>query len=159
LDTAIIVGVVIGSVVAMVLVFGKIVLGVAWTENIARRLKMNQNRNVNRAVHEHGQDTDHLRSAPLNLSENQNEKNKEPVQVQDKSKDFGSLINKQVSTCDNVIIGSIYAIHNGLMFIIHSPQSKRYEIPTYYVRERDQNSVLVDISAGDLEHYKPQVTI
>jgi hypothetical protein len=159
LDTAIIVGVVIGSVVAMVLVFGKIVLGVAWTENIARRLKMNQNRNVNRAVHEHGQDTDDLRSAPLNLSESQNEKNKEPVQVQDKSKDFGSLINKQVSTCDNVIIGSIYAIHNGLMFIIHSPQSKRYEIPTYYVRERDQNSVLVDISAGDLEHYKPQVTI
>jgi hypothetical protein len=33
LDTAIIVGVMIGSVVAIVLVFGKTVLRVAWTEN------------------------------------------------------------------------------------------------------------------------------
>lgn len=33
MDTAIIVGVMIGSVVAIVLVFGKTVLRVAWTEN------------------------------------------------------------------------------------------------------------------------------
>lgn len=160
MDTAIIVGVIIGSVVAMVLVFGKIVLGVAWTENSARKLKVNQNRTVNRGVHEHGQDTDHLRSgASLNQSENQIEKSKEHVQVQDKSKDFGSLINKEVSTCDRVKIGSVYAIHNRLMIIIDASQGKRYEIPTYYVRETSQDTALIDISVRDLEHYKPQVTI
>jgi hypothetical protein len=40
LDTAIIVGVVIGSVVAIVLVFAKTVLGVAWTGKSVRKLRM-----------------------------------------------------------------------------------------------------------------------
>jgi hypothetical protein len=39
LDTAIIVGVVIGSVVAMVLVFGRTVLNVAWTGNSTSKSK------------------------------------------------------------------------------------------------------------------------
>jgi hypothetical protein len=38
LDTAIIVGVMIGSVVAIALVFGKTVLSVAWTGNDTKRL-------------------------------------------------------------------------------------------------------------------------
>jgi hypothetical protein len=40
LDTAIIVGVVKGSVVAIVLVFAKTVLGIAWTGKSARKLRM-----------------------------------------------------------------------------------------------------------------------
>lgn len=159
MDTAIIVGLIIGSVVAMVLVFGKIVLGVAWTENNTRKLKMNQNRTVNRTVHEHGQDIHHLRSTSLNQSENQNETSGELVQLQDEAKDLGSLIKKEVSTCDRVKIGSVYTIHNRLMIIIDPSQGKRYEIPTYYVRETNQDTVLIDISVGDLEHYKPQVTV
>lgn len=39
MDTAIIVGVMIGSVVAIVLVFGKTVLRVAWTENDTNRIQ------------------------------------------------------------------------------------------------------------------------
>jgi hypothetical protein len=38
LDTAIIVGIIIGSVIAIALVFGKIVQGVAWTGNGAKRV-------------------------------------------------------------------------------------------------------------------------
>lgn len=127
-----------------------------WTENDTRKLKANRTRNRNVAVREHLQDTDDERRKSSLM---QTETNQKSVKVKEKSNNFDSLINKQVSTCDNVIIGSIYAIQNGLMIIIYAPQSKRYEIPTYYVRQRNQNSVLVDISAGDLEHYKPQVTI
>jgi hypothetical protein len=161
LDTAIIVGVMIGSVVAIVLVFGKTVLGIAWTENDTCKLKAIRTRNRNRVVQEHLQHTDDdtRRKVFSNQDQNKNEKSKKSLQVEEKSNNFDSLLNKEVSTCDNVIIGSINAVHNGLMIIIFAPQSKRYEIPTYYVREHDQNSVLVDISAGDLEHYKPQATI
>jgi hypothetical protein len=56
LDTAIIVGVMIGSVVAIALVFGKTVLSVAWTENDTKRLTSAQNRNKNKIVQEHLQE-------------------------------------------------------------------------------------------------------
>ena len=75
-----------------------------------------------------------------------------------KPKDFNSLLNKEVSTCDNVTIGSISALNNGLMFIVYAPQNIKYEIPTYFIRQHDQNSVLVDISAADLEYYKPKIS-
>jgi hypothetical protein len=45
LDTAIIVGVIIGSVVAMALVFGKTVLGVAWTGNGVKRVNVGESGN------------------------------------------------------------------------------------------------------------------
>jgi hypothetical protein len=56
LDTAIIVGVMIGSVVAIALVFGKTVLSVAWTGNDTKRLTSAQNRNKNKIVQEHLQE-------------------------------------------------------------------------------------------------------
>jgi len=48
LDAAIIVGVMIGSVVAIALVFGKTVLSVAWTGNDTKRLTSAQNGNKNK---------------------------------------------------------------------------------------------------------------
>ncbi|MGH9964089.1 MAG: hypothetical protein ACRD5E_04585 [Nitrososphaeraceae archaeon] len=56
MDTAIIVGVMIGSVVAIALVFGKTVLSVAWTENDTKRLTSAQNGNKNKIVQEHLQE-------------------------------------------------------------------------------------------------------
>jgi hypothetical protein len=56
LDTAIIVGVMIGSVVAIALVFGKTVLSVAWTGNDTKRLTSAQNANENKIVQEHLQE-------------------------------------------------------------------------------------------------------
>jgi hypothetical protein len=76
----------------------------------------------------------------------------------EKPKGLESLLNKEVSTCDNVAIRSISALENGWMFIICTPLNRKYEIPTYFVMQYDQNSVLVDICAGDLEHYRPQIS-
>ena len=56
MDTAIIVGVIVGSVVAMVLVFGKTVLGVAWTGNSTKRFIAVQSGNKNKIVQQHMQD-------------------------------------------------------------------------------------------------------
>lgn len=46
----------IGSVVAIALVFGKTVLSVAWTGNDTKRLTSAQNRNKNKIVQEHLQE-------------------------------------------------------------------------------------------------------
>jgi hypothetical protein len=69
-----------------------------------------------------------------------------------------TLLNEEVFKCDNVTIGSISALNNGLMCIIYAPQNIKYEIPTYFVRQHDQYSVLIDISAEDLEYYKPKMS-
>lgn len=155
MDTAIIVGVMIGSVVAIALVFGKTVLSVAWTGNDTKRLTSAQNGNKNKIVQEHLQEKNDIsRMKGFSKLDNDNR----ITSYAKKSKGFDSLLNKEVSTCDNVTIGNISALHNGLMFIIYAPQNIKYEIPTYFVRQHDQNSVLVDISAEDLEYYKPKIS-
>ncbi len=65
---------------------------------------------------------------------NLNKNNENEYSYAKKPKDFNSLLNKEVSTCDNVTIGSISALNNGLMFIIHAPQNIKYEIPTYFIQ-------------------------
>ncbi|MGC1132111.1 MAG: hypothetical protein WA941_04775 [Nitrososphaeraceae archaeon] len=157
MDTAIIVGVVMGSVVAIALVFGKTVLSVAWTGNDTKRLKAVQNGNKDKIAQHHLQDkNDVSRSKAFSKLDKGNDNR--ITSYAKKSKGLDSLLNKEVSTCDNVPIGSITALHNGLMFIIYVPQNIKYEIPTYFVRQYDQNSVLVDISAEDLEYYKPKIS-
>ena len=157
MDTAIIVGVMIGSVVAIALVFGKTVLSVAWTGNDTKRLTAVQNGNKNKIVQEHLQEKNDI-SRMKGFSKLSKDNDNRRSSYAKKSKGFDSLLNKEVSTCDNVIIGNISALHNGLMFIIYAPQNIKYEIPMYFVRQQDQNSVLVDISAGDLEYYKPKIS-
>jgi hypothetical protein len=58
LDTAIIVGVgvIMGSVVAIALVFGKTVLGVAWTGNGAKRVTVVERGNKDNIFQQHMQD-------------------------------------------------------------------------------------------------------
>ena len=157
MDTAIIVSVIIGSVVAISLVFGKTVLGVAWTGNGAKKLTASQNGDKNKIVHQYLQDKSFLSINKTSSRLEKGNKNRISSHVEE-SKGLDSLLNKEVSTCDNVTIGNISALQNGLMFIFCAPLNLKYEIPTYFVRQYDQNNVLVDISAGDLEHYKPQVS-
>jgi hypothetical protein len=157
LDTAIIVGVMIGSVVAIALVFGKTVLSVAWTGNDTKRRTAVQNGNKNKIVQEHLQEKNEI-SRMKGFSKLGKDNDNRITSYSKKPKDFNSLLNKEVSTCDNVTIGSISALNNGLMFIVYAPQNIKYEIPTYFIRQHDQNSVLVDISAADLEYYKPKIS-
>jgi hypothetical protein len=155
LDTAIIVSVVIGSVVAMALVFAKTVLGVAWTDKSARRIGVSEVNNQNGVTQEYltsgNNPKRELRSSQIS--------NKETIDAKTAVKkvdNIDSLINKQVLTCDNVTIGKVHAAHNA-MIVLKSLQDKRYEIPTYYVRQNFHNSILLDICANDLEHYNSQV--
>jgi hypothetical protein len=157
LDTAIIVGVMIGSVVAIALVFGKTVLSVAWTGNGTKKLTAVQNGNKNKIVRELVQEKNEF-SRMKGFSKLNKDNDNRITSYSKKPKDFNSLLNKEVSTCDNVTIGSISALNNGLMFIVYAPQNIKYEIPTYFIRQYDQNSVLVDISAADLEYYKPKIS-
>lgn len=147
----------IGSVVAIALVFGKTVLSVAWTGNDTKRRTAVQNGNKNKIVQEHLQEKNEI-SRMKGFSKLGKDNDNRITSYSKKPKDFNSLLNKEVSTCDNVTIGSISALNNGLMFIVYAPQNIKYEIPTYFIRQHDQNSVLVDISAADLEYYKPKIS-
>jgi hypothetical protein len=137
LDTAIIVGVIIGSVVAMVLVFGKTVLGVAWTENKGRKLREPRGNQI------------------YTISTGDTEK-LSYLQTQGKAKtnNFDSLLSNNVFTCDNKFIGQVFLVQGGVMSISNDPNGKVYEMPTYFLRERIQNRILMDISAIDLGHYE-----
>jgi hypothetical protein len=150
LDTAIIVGVIIGSVVAMVLVFGKTVLGVAWTGKSARKSKKPA-QNPSEVF-----STNDLGKVLLYKSQNENWKGSES---KNKSNDFDSLLNKEVFTCDGTLIGCISSLQSGLMVISYAPEGIKYEIPAYYLRQRSQNNVLVDISARDLQHYESHIAV
>ncbi|MGC1132106.1 MAG: hypothetical protein WA941_04750 [Nitrososphaeraceae archaeon] len=155
MDTAIIVGVVIGSVVAMALVFGKTVLGVAWTGTKAGRLGISETSSQNGGIQEYSINTNNpKRESRLMQTTNQKLIDRQKANIAD------SLINKQVSTCDNIVIGNIHAVHNRMIVITRIgslPQDMKYEIPAYYVRHNYQNDVLMDICARDLEHYNPQL--
>jgi hypothetical protein len=157
LDTAIIVGVIIGSVVAIALVFGKTVLSVAWTGNGAKRLTVVECGDKNKINQQHMRDKSEvlIKKTSSELSKDAGDR---ISSHEEKSKGLDLLLNKEVSTCDNVAIGRISALQNGLMFISCAPLDIKYEIPTYFVRQYDQNSVLVDISAGDLEYYRQQIS-
>jgi hypothetical protein len=157
LDTAIIVGVIIGSVVAISLVFGKTVLGVAWTANGAKRVTVVESENKNNIIQQHMQDKNAVSIKKTSTSILSKPADNQISSHVEKIKDE-SLLNKEVTTCDNVAIGCISALQNGLMFISCTPLNIKYEIPTYFVRQYNQNSVLVDISAGDLEHYRAQLS-
>ncbi len=150
MDTAIIVGVIIGSVVAMVLVFGKTVLGVAWTGKSTHKSKKPA-QNPSEVF-----STNDLGKVLLYKSQNENWKG---LESKNKSNDFDSLLNKEVFTCDGTLIGCISSLQNGLMVISYAPEGIRYEIPAYYLRQRSQNNVLVDISARDLQHYESHVAV
>ena len=149
MDTAIIVGVIIGSVVATVLVFGKTVLGVAWTG------KRHVNRRNQRKIK--------VNCFPLMIWEryyikSQNENGK-GLESKNKSNNFDSLLNKEVFTCDGTLIGCISSLHNGLMVISSAPEGIKVEISAYYLRQRSQNNVLVDKSARDLQHYESHIAV
>jgi hypothetical protein len=166
LDTTIIISVIIGSVVTLVLVFGKTVLGVAWTE---RELEMIQTRNRNEAVQEH---LHHAHNSKRKVVLNQNENSQKSVQVQVNSgtqiksksrsqtpvqfkcsSNLNELINKKVKTSDLIHIGNVIAIDNQSMTVLYYT-TQEYVIPTYYIREYDEENVLIDTPLRYLYHYQ-----
>ncbi|MGA9843522.1 MAG: hypothetical protein WBP64_21415 [Nitrososphaeraceae archaeon] len=169
MDTTIIIGVIIGSVVILVLVFGKTVLRVAWTENGTRELEMTQTRNRNAAVQEHLHYANNRRREVF-LKQNENSQKSVQVQVDSdtqiksksksqtpvqfkRSSNLNELINKRVKTSDLIHIGNVIAIDNQSMTVLHYTKQE-YVIPTYYIREYDEENVWIDTSIRYLYHYQ-----
>ena len=75
--------------------------------------------------------------------------------VQLKHINWSELINKNVKTCEMVDVGQITIIDKHSMTVIHESKQK-YNIPTYYIRESDQQNVVIDISIRYLHHYKSE---
>lgn len=150
-----VVGVVIGSVVAMVLVFAKTVLGVAWTGKSTRSIGTSETRIQDKLRQEYSFAINNSKSELFLIQK----LNRGSIDVQ-KTAMLNSLINKQVSTCDHITIGKVRSVSNGMIVVIHnegSSQQKRYEIPTYFVRQNYEYQVSLDICARDLKHYVPQM--
>jgi hypothetical protein len=75
--------------------------------------------------------------------------------IQLKHINWSELINKNVKTCEMEDVGHITAVDKHSMTVIHDTKQK-YNIPTYYIRECDQQNVVVviDISIRYLHHYR-----
>jgi hypothetical protein len=106
LDTAIIVSVIIGSVLAMVLVFSRAVRVIAWT---GRKIGIFDPSNLNRDSQRYLTNTNN--NNPKREFRSMRTPYEKSMEVM-KADINDSLINKQVLTCDNVTVGNIHAIHN-----------------------------------------------
>ena len=100
MDTTIIVGVgaIMGSVVAIALVFGKTVLGVAWTGSGAKRVTAVESGNKDNIFQQHMQNKNDV---SIKITSTSNLSKAAEKQVE-RTKDLESLLNKEVSTCDSV---------------------------------------------------------
>jgi len=169
LDTAIILGVVMGSVVTLVLVFGKIVLGVVWTGNDRKVSGIIQNRNRNAAPQEYLHSIDDRKGTLLK----QYDDNQKSVQVKansdlhieakprsrtvvqfKRSCNLNELIGKRVKTSEFIEIGNVIAIDNQSMTVLSCNKKHEYAIPDYYIRGYDEDNVLIDTSTQYIYHYE-----
>lgn len=140
----------------MVLLFGKTVLSVEWwkkyiiftnPENGRRRKEQQQQK---------------LEDANMTFASNHHHitqsKSQSLVQVKKLSKwndDDYDLINKKVISCEMVYIGYISMVENQFMTITRNgAEQQQYVIPTYYVREHDNERVLIDTSVRYLDRYQ-----
>ncbi|HKG87470.1 MAG TPA: hypothetical protein VKA95_04025 [Nitrososphaeraceae archaeon] len=63
-----------------------------------------------------------------------------------------NLVGKRVITCEKSELGYVIAIDKLFITILHTSKQK-YVIPTHYIREYDQEKIMVDISNRYLYHY------
>ena len=155
MDTTIIVSVMMGSVVAIALIFAKAVLGVAWTEKNVGKFRVTRNSSHTDIIQENLGVTTGCKKAVSLYSVNR----KSPARKEPKTNKV-DFTNKRVYTCNNIIIGNIDSVANG-MIIITSSLSKdiKYEIPVYYIRQNFQSHVVMDISSKDMERYNQQLLV
>ena len=133
----------IGSGLTNALFFVPTVLSVKW-----RKIIVIHKDNRNRKSQQYGPEFHHKLTASHLV------KSKSQTLVQLKRLDnWNEIINKRVKTCEMSDIGYVSAIDNQSMTVIHYTK-QQYVIPTYYVREYDQENVLIDISIRYLHHYK-----
>ena len=91
-----------GSVVAIALVFGKTVLGVAWTGNGAKRVTLVESANKNNIIQQHIHDKNDVSIKETSNSELSRAADNLISSQVEEPQDLESLLNKEVTTCENV---------------------------------------------------------
>jgi hypothetical protein len=167
-------GVIVGSVVTLVLVFGKIVLGVVWTGNGRKEHKIIQTKIQNVVAQEYLNSSTNRKGLFLKQSEDDQksiiDKVNSDAQIESKSRsrvslqfkrscNLNDLISKRVKTNELIEIGNVIAIDNQSMTVLGCNKQHEYVIPNYYIREYDENDVLIDTSIQYLYHYEINVKL
>ena len=68
---------------------------------------------------------------------------------------LSDLVNKKVKTCEMADVGHVVSIDKQSMAILHDTGQK-YTISTYYIREYNQENIVIDISVRYLYNYKSE---
>jgi len=154
-DAITLVGIMIGSSLAIALLFAATVLSLRWWEMIL--------------IHRHRRNGKSIQQQQLEINRKLISNHVTKVKVEAKTKsqsqtlvqlkrmsNWNELINKRVKTCEMSDIGYVFAIDNQSMTVSHYTTKQQYVIPTYYIREYDQESVLTDVSIRYLYHYNAE---
>jgi hypothetical protein len=140
----------------MVLLFGKTVLSVDWWKKYIIFTNSETGRKRREQQEEKLEDANRIFTLNHHITQSRSQS---LLQVKKLSK-WNDLINKKVFTCEMIVIGHIRMVDNEFMTIIHNKgREQEYVIPTYYVREHDNERVLIDTSVRYLDRYQIKETI
>ncbi|HEY7080867.1 MAG TPA: hypothetical protein VH500_14280, partial [Nitrososphaeraceae archaeon] len=76
-----------------------------------------------------------------------------------RSCNLNELISKRVKTSELIEIGNVIAIDNQSITVLGCNNQHTYVIPDYYIREYDEDNVLIDTSIQYLYHYEINVKL
>jgi uncharacterized protein YpmS len=132
----------VGASLTIALLFVTTVLSLKWREPFAihRRKKKSNEISINQEQ--------------IHATRKTNSKSQTLVQFKHISS-LNELINKKVETCEMIDIGHVISIDKQAMSVLHESK-QQYVIPTYFIREYNQEYVVTDISIRYLYHYKPE---
>ena len=143
-----------GSILTIVRLFGKTVLSVKWWKKYIN-IKSEDGKSRQRQIQKSKSSMSSYTSNQIIVGSNS-----QPVmQVKLSKWNNNDLINKKVLSCEMIDIGYICSIENQLMTILgKAGRQEKYIIPTYFVREFDNEKVIIDTSARYLYHYQVNET-
>ena len=144
-----------GSILTVVQLFDKTVLSVKWWKKY-NNIKGEDGKSRQRQKQKSESSMSSYTSNQIIVGSNS-----QPVmQVKLSKWNNNDLINKKVLSCEMIDIGYIRSIENHLMTILGGKAGRQdeYSIPTYFVREFDNEKVIIDTSARYLYHYQVNET-
>lgn len=160
-----VVTIIVGASLTIALLFARTVLSLKWWKPFAihRRKKKSNEISINqeqiranrKAVSDPSRTT--ITTDTINSDIQIKIKSKSQTLVQFKRiSSLNESINKEVKTCEMLDIGHVISIDNQAMTVLHEGKQQQYVIPTYFIREYNQQYLVTDISIRYLYHYKPR---
>jgi hypothetical protein len=161
-DTISLAVIMIGSSLAIALAFGATLLSAKWWKIITIKRDNKGRKIVMQLLEEQVEMLVEIKRQQQNQSDVSKELTTSSHVVKSKTQtlaqlkrtsNWNELINRRIKTCELIDIGHVIAVDSQSMTILHENADQEYVIPTYYIREYDQQKVLIDISIRDLDHY------